>query len=825
LNVTFTYSQNDTLQTVGPAPTGEHTKQKQVEYDSMGRLTSVCEITTLSGNGSCAQTTAATGYWTKYTYDALNNLTGVIQNAQSGSTQTRSYVYDDLGRMTSETNPESGTTTYTYDTDMTCGTSSGDLVKKVDAVGNTICLAYDALHRVTSTIVPSGSYASITPKKYFVYDSATVNGAAMANAKGRMAEAYTCVSPCTSKITDIGISYTVLGQASDIYESMPHSNGYYHVTESFWANGVLHQLSNLVGLPTLTYGVDGEGRVYSVSAASGQNPLTSTTYSVASLPTQVNLGSSDSDSYTFDPNSNRMTQYKFNVNGQSVVGTPTWNSIGTLESLVVSDPFYSGGNQSCSYTHDDLTRIASANCGTPWSQTFSYDAFGNLSKSGTSSFQPTYSYVTNHMTQIGSSTPTYDANGNVTNDFLHTYLWDAAGRPVSADGVLLTYDALGRMVEQNRSGVYTEIVYGPGGGKLALMSGQTLQKAFVPLTGGSTAVYNSSGLAYYRHSDWLGSSRFASTPTRTMYSDGAYAPFGEAYAQSGTTDLSFTGMNQDTVPNLYDFAAREYGIQGRWPSADPAGIAAASLRDPQSWNRYSYVRNRPLHATDPTGMKCDPEIGCDVEDDGGVGDGGGDGGGGGGGGGCDPGNDANNVCGGNPPPACVGGYICSGGDGNTTSTTICDQSGCSNQTTVIVNANDPATKGDPNSSPCYPGDATCNAQLRDLSCNGPCISSSAQAIGSQIGSSVSAQGIFQLYGLSVVAGSGAAVYNGVSAGLETLYYWAAPDPATVVAATQFLQGLASTPNFGGNWSPSNTLGRITHGLINSPSDADPNQVP
>jgi RHS repeat-associated protein len=603
LRVTFGYSQNDSLQIVGPAPAGEHTKQKQMEYDALGRLTSVCEITTLTGNGSCQQTTTTNGYWTKYTYDALNNLTGVLQNAQSGSSQTRSYAYDDLGRMTSETNPESGTTTYTYDTDATCGTSSGDLVKKVDAVGNIICFAYDALHRVTSSFVSSGGYQSSTPKKYFVYDSATVNSVVMANVKGRMAEAYTCVSPCTSKITDIGISYTALGQASDIYESMPHSNGYYHVTESFWANGVLKQLSNLVGLPTFTYGVDGEGRVYSVSASSGQNPLMSTVYNVASLPTQVNLGSSDSDTYTFDQNSNRMTQYKFSVNGQSVVGTLTWNPIGTLENLVVTDPFYSGGNQNCSYAHDDLTRVASANCGTPWSQTFNYDAFGNLSKSGTSSFQPTYSYLTNRMTQIGSSTPSYDANGNVTNDFLHTYLWDAAGRPVSADGVLLTYDALGRMVEQNRSGVYTEIVYGPGGGKLALMSGQSLQKAFVPLSGGSVAVYNSSGLAYYRHSDWLGSSRFVSTPGRTMYFDGAFAPFGEPYAQSGTADLSFTGMNQDTATNLYDFRAREYGIQGRWPSPDPAGLSSVWLGDPQSWNRYVYVRNSPLQVVDPEGLK------------------------------------------------------------------------------------------------------------------------------------------------------------------------------------------------------------------------------
>lgn len=160
------------------------------------------------------------------------------------------------------------------------------------------------------------------------------------------------------------------------------------------------------------------------------------------------------------------------------------------------------------------------------------------------------------MTQVGSSAPTYDANGNATNDTAHTYTWDAVGRPVTVDSVTLTYDALGRMAEQNSSSGYSQIVYTPLGTKFALMTGQTLTKAFVPLTGGSQAIYTSSGLAYYRHSDWIGSSRFASTPSRTMYFDGAYGPFGEAYAQTGTADLSFTGMNQDTVANLYDFPAR-----------------------------------------------------------------------------------------------------------------------------------------------------------------------------------------------------------------------------------------------------------------------------
>jgi RHS repeat-associated protein len=602
-SVTLTYTQNDTYRTLGPAPAGENTKRKQTEYDALGRLTSVCEITNATGSGSCAQTSPVAGYWTKYTYDVLNNLTGVTQNAQSsGNKQNRTYVYDDLSRLTSETNPESGTTSYTYDTDSTCGASKGDLVKKVDAVGNTTCYAYDVRHRLTSTTY-SGPYALNTPNRYFVYDAATVNSVTMANANTHMAEAYTCVSPCSTKITDLGFSYTVLGQLTDVYESTPHSSGYYHVTSTYYPNGALNQLGNLVGLPTITYGVDGEGRVYSASAASGQNPLTSISYNTASLPTQVSLGSSDSDSYTFDPSSNRVTQYKFSVNGQSVIGAVTWNPIGTLESLGVTDPFYSGGNQTCSYTHDDMSRIAGANCGSSWTQTFSSDAFGNITKSGTISFQPTYSYLTNRMTQIGSSNPSYDANGNVTNDTAHTYSWDANGMPWTVDSVGLTYDALGRMVEQNRSGVYTEIVYSPVGSKLALMNGTTLHLAFVPLAGGSVAVYNSSGLAYYRHSDWLGSSRFASTPARAMYFDGAYAPFGENYAQTGTTDLSFTGMNQDTVTNLFDFPAREYNaIHGRWPSPDPSGLASAQLSNPQTLNRYAYVMGNPLSFTDPSGL-------------------------------------------------------------------------------------------------------------------------------------------------------------------------------------------------------------------------------
>jgi len=157
------------------------------------------------------------------------------------------------------------------------------------------------------------------------------------------------------------------------------------------------------------------------------------------------------------------------------------------------------------------------------------------------------------------------------------------------------------MVEQNRSGVFSQFVYAPTGAKIEIMSGQSVTKTMVPLPGGASIESSSAGLLYH-HPDYLGSTRFRSTSSRTMYSDDAYAPFGEPYARAGTTNLTFTGMNQDTVGGLYDFPAREYSIQGRWPSPDPAGLAAVDPSNPQSWNRYAYVMNDPLDWVDPSGL-------------------------------------------------------------------------------------------------------------------------------------------------------------------------------------------------------------------------------
>jgi len=168
----------------------------------------------------------------------------------------------------------------------------------------------------------------------------------------------------------------------------------------------------------------------------------------------------------------------------------------------------------------------------------------------------------------------------------------------------ITYDSLSRAVEQNSSGTYKQILYSPMGGKLALMAQQVANNVFLPLPGGEQATYTNSTIRF-RHYDWQGSARFESNLSEAEYGDLAYAPFGETYSIGKTPYLSFTGQQQDTVSGLYDFLYRRYNPgEGRWISPDPAGMSAVSLSNPQSWNRYAYVLDNPLIATDPLGLDC-----------------------------------------------------------------------------------------------------------------------------------------------------------------------------------------------------------------------------
>ena len=131
------------------------------------------------------------------------------------------------------------------------------------------------------------------------------------------------------------------------------------------------------------------------------------------------------------------------------------------------------------------------------------------------------------------------------------------------------------------SSSYQEIVYGPNG-KLALMNGSTLTKAFVaPLPAGAQAVYTSSEVVLLPSRRLAGQFAAGDDPElRTLYYSAAYAPFGEPYAGSGTQGLSFTGQNQDTAASTVR-------------QAEPAVFTTSSIANTHSRCRGAGSRARP----------------------------------------------------------------------------------------------------------------------------------------------------------------------------------------------------------------------------------------
>ena len=606
----YTYNQNDVVSTLSPHPNNENNKTAQVEFDGLGRTKSACSLLS-SGGSSCGQVAGGSGIPTSFTYTTAS---GTTTTTGTRGAESRTTVTDSLGRITSQTTPEGGTTTYVFDSASNpCGwgvySSPGNLIQKTSANGNTLCYQFDALHRVGSiTGVPYGGGSGIRCQRFY-YDSSQgalgsiPSGVVVSNGVNRMVEAETdtCAWPVTqsSMITDEWFSYDKLGNLTDVWELTPHSGGYFHTTVGYFANGVPSSLSGLPGMTTLTYGINGNGR-WSTAMRGVATIIGGVTYGPLG-PTYVSIGAgTDEDVYSYDANSGRMTQYQLYVGSANTKGVLTWNANGTLGSLAITDGFNAGGSQTCAFSYDDVARLTSDNCGSVWAQTFSYDQYDNLTKSGSSSWNPGYNDTKNQYSSIGA---TYDGSGNITYDGTNYYTWDAYGKMLTVNGTSVTYDALGRAVETATGGTYTEILYSPLGESAILSNPSTVYSTYIPLPGGGYSSDNATANTYI-HSNWLGTSPLASsipaTGNGTVAYDRAFAPHGEVYDNYGfggsnffTGDVSWNYL----FSMLYDTPNRELNnVHGRWLSPDPAGAG---------WNQYAYVSNNPLAFIDPLGL-CSP---------------------------------------------------------------------------------------------------------------------------------------------------------------------------------------------------------------------------
>ena len=141
--------------------------------------------------------------------------------------------------------------------------------------------------------------------------------------------------------------------------------------------------------------------------------------------------------------------------------------------------------------------------------------------------------------------------------------------------------------------------YDLNGKVVAEKVGSTWTVGYVYLGGALIAQYKS-GTTYFAHSDHLGSTRSLSKLDKSLFEAYDFLPFGEELGTiSWGTTHKFTGHERDQESGLDDTLFRKFASRyGRWLSPDPLD---GDPLDPESWNRYAYVRNSPLIFADPLG--------------------------------------------------------------------------------------------------------------------------------------------------------------------------------------------------------------------------------
>ncbi|UKA75061.1 RHS repeat domain-containing protein [Arthrobacter sp. FW306-07-I] len=501
---TYAYDLAGNVATVTPpAPLGATT----YTYDAVGRV----------GTAKDGKNQTAT-----YTYDNNDRITQIRYAATCVPATCVAYTYDNAGNLTTRVDA-GGTTTYTWDaqnrpTGKTIGgvtttvtyDGASNILTYTDPLG-TVTYRYDGANRLTALAEPGGSCPAV-----LVFPNSTkCTGFDYDKANRRTVTKYpnevknTTTYDGAGKITDItasNASNTVLAKRAYTYTSNAGKDGALRAT-----------MSTDTGAVT-TYGYD------------KLNRLTSS------------LSGGVTDSWTYDANSNRLTEAK---TGTATVYT-TFNA----------------ADQLCWHATTPGT------CSAPPSGAvmYGYDANGNTTLAGSTGTTQAYNVFNQFITNTNGST--------VTN---YTYAGTRNDERLAAGSTSFLNGSLG-VAQQTKSGASTSFIRDPDGRLISMRT--------------------SAGASYYYTIDALGSTILltdsAQAKAATYTYDSWGVPTSTTGTQAATNPWTYAGGYNDTTSNRIKFGARYYNPgRGRFTQPDPSG---------QESNRYAYVSCNPVNATDSTGL-------------------------------------------------------------------------------------------------------------------------------------------------------------------------------------------------------------------------------
>ncbi len=416
----YAYSGNQTTVT---DPAGNW---KTFTKDVLGNLTTVQEPDPLNRPGGTLTTS--------YTYDWMNHVSGVTMT-RAGTTQTRSFNYNDAGLLTSATNPENGTVNYYYNGDNT-------LWYKHDGKGQDTVYSYDGQKRVYMIQrYPQGKANSedLCQRATYGYgtDPSIYNYGRLVSVQG--SPGGYCAGYGTSPVPSYGESYTYNPAGGVASKSITSGmfNGEYSplVTYGYDSYGrtttvrypiyndlIFTTQNNSSNIPTtFTTSYDSMGRPSGMTDDRGFAWVQNGTYDYAGRPQSMQIVSTtETRAYNV---SGQLSSIGWNTpgfgqmtggmtGGLAYIYLPTQNN-GQIQQMVDT---VSG--ETIVYQYDALKRLTSASSSAipgssaaNWTETFGYDGFGNLTGKTLNGILQSIPVVA-QSNQLSSAVD--DANGNMT---------------------------------------------------------------------------------------------------------------------------------------------------------------------------------------------------------------------------------------------------------------------------------------------------------------------------------------------------------------------------------------------------------------------------
>ena len=404
--------------------------------------TAISTTTLMDPWGQVIYATDAKGTSTTTTYNALGQPTQVQQIANDGQAQTpsRNFGYNAIGFLTSQTTPETGTTTFSGHNKLGLPTY---IKEDLDASGNPriLSLAYDGLGRLTGR---TGTNESDS----YQFTGMLLTSASSTSTLGSVTQTYTYTNP-GKILSQESTTWNGLGGLTSIIQYTTDNAG--HLTQLTYPEGRTVQYDWSVG------------RIVGMRMNGIQQIVKNIGYDGWGHLNLLQYGSNAQDQWTYNgPNASLGSWTATPVTDPAETRTYSYNANLHLSNIA---PDFSNLSHNA-LTHDNSGRLTSAT-GYGLTQTFAHDGFDNNTSSVvTAGTAPAWvNNFTLPNTLVDNKIPPTQPNSGITG-WAMTRGGEATqiDTGVSANKYLnFAWDSLGRLASVSSDGLYQSHLYSPLG--------------------------------------------------------------------------------------------------------------------------------------------------------------------------------------------------------------------------------------------------------------------------------------------------------------------------------------------------------------------------